>query len=84
MTNECSDPAIGSLITLYELGTLNRREATRFENHVLNCDFCRKELVKFNVVVTTVNQDREEILSGLKESGLDFSSQRRLLMEQLP
>ena len=42
----CTDPELGKLIGSYELNLLSDVERKRFENHVVTCDACVKDLYR--------------------------------------
>ena len=42
----CTDPELGKLIGSYELNLLSDEERKRFEDHVVTCDECVKELYR--------------------------------------
>ncbi len=45
--NKCTDPAVGVLLHAYELDALPEAEAERFERHLLACQYCYDEVVRF-------------------------------------
>lgn len=44
---KCSNTGVGDLLHGYELNILNAAEADAFELHMLECEYCRNELVSF-------------------------------------
>ena len=47
----CNDPELGKLIGSYELNLLTDEERKRFEDHVVTCDDCLKDLYRMAPVV---------------------------------
>jgi len=47
----CTDPELGKLIGSYELNLLSDEERKRFEDHVVACDECVKDLYRMAPVV---------------------------------
>lgn len=54
----CTDPELGKLIGSYELGLLSDEERKRFEDHVLTCDECVKDLYRMAPVAQGMLQRR--------------------------
>ncbi len=46
--DKCTDPAIGALLHAYELDALPEPEAEQFETHLLTCQHCYNEVVRFS------------------------------------
>jgi len=70
---ECTNKKIGQLIASYELGLLNEREKTRFENHALECPHCLEELERLYPKLKTLYENRQEILSALQPRDIDIT-----------
>ena len=62
---KCIDEKIGRLITLYEFGELSRKDAKKFEAHLLECEFCLQSLKTMAPVVDLMQERKEEFLSML-------------------
>jgi hypothetical protein len=71
----CTDPTIGELLVPYGLGTLNTEDATRFEDHLIECHFCQTELEAGFSALDILQRARPELVEELKSSGEDFESQ---------
>lgn len=54
----CTDPELGKLIGSYELNLLSDEERKRFEDHVVACDECVKELYRMAPVAQGMLQRR--------------------------
>ena len=54
---KCIDSNIGRLIARYEFGLLAADEKNEFEEHVLKCDYCFRELYEFSPAVKTMNEN---------------------------
>jgi len=78
--NECRDPQVGELITQYEMGELSDEERDRFEEHLMDCDFCRRELEGMLPTISAMRSHRAEILKGLHEEGISFESLKKRLL----
>ena len=74
---QCIDEKLGSLITLYELNQLSEKERLRFEEHLLECDFCYQELKGMNPIVFAIRENGAVILKELQGEGLGFDSQKQ-------
>lgn len=73
----CIDEKLGQLITLYELNQLGEKERLRFEEHLLECDFCLQELKGMNAIIFTLRENGAAILEELQGEGLGFDSQKQ-------
>jgi hypothetical protein len=71
---ECIDPALGELLVPYGLGTLDADEAARFEDHLMECGFCRAELEAGYEVFSTLNESRPELIKQMSEAGEDYEA----------
>jgi tetratricopeptide (TPR) repeat protein len=69
---QCRDEKIGHLLTFYETGTLSPRQCRRFEKHLMDCDFCRQELIQMHRVFTALNLSGEKILEKLNRENLSY------------
>lgn len=77
---QCTDYSIGVLITQYELGQLNEKDCDRFEEHLLNCDYCSKEIEKMELFTDSVCDNKEEILEKLHAQGISYEAERQKLL----
>jgi len=68
----CTDPEIGKYILGYELDQLNDEDAEKFEIHILDCDYCVKELNDLSALIDTINSNPDKyskfILSDVQET----------------
>lgn len=55
--SECTDPAIGRLILPFELQILSEEDADIFAQHVLECEFCHRELAHFAREAALLRED---------------------------
>ncbi len=79
--DRCRDEDLGHFITFYETGALTEAERIRFENHLLECDFCRRELQEMQPAYAALNEHRQEILAQLSAEGLNFSKRKQQLLD---
>jgi tetratricopeptide (TPR) repeat protein len=77
--NRCVDENIGELITQYELGQLGDQDRERFEAHIGECSFCRRELEKMAPVISEIWLHKDELLKKLHEEGYHFKDAREEL-----
>jgi len=78
--NGCIDPQVGELITQYELGQLSDEERDRFEEHLMDCDFCRRELEEMLPTISAMRRYKTAIIQGLHDEGISFESLRERLL----
>ncbi len=78
--NECIDPQVGAFITQYEMGQLGDEERDRFEEHLMECDFCRHELEEMLPTISTMRRHKAEIAQGLHVEGISLESLRERLL----
>jgi len=57
--DKCTDPDIGRLIHAYELNGLSAEERELFEVHLLDCEYCFKEVRQMEVVSDLLNADAD-------------------------
>lgn len=57
---KCTNPDVGRMLGLYEFGRLSPIEKEKFENHLLECDFCYQELYDFSPAVKTIRKNIKE------------------------
>jgi tetratricopeptide (TPR) repeat protein len=68
----------------YEVGLLEGEERDRFEEHLLECDFCAGEVERMFAVARALGANREAIRRGLAEEGITFEALRgKLTRERL-
>lgn len=64
MSGKCNDPRFRQMLHNYEMGLLSEAEETEFELHLYNCEFCLKEIEKFEETARHLKFDpviREEL-----------------------
>ncbi len=79
-TNKCIAPEVGRLLTQYEMGELSDEEQDRFEGHLMDCDFCRRELEEMLPIITAIRRHKAEIAKALHSKGTSFKSLKRQLL----
>jgi hypothetical protein len=56
MKQKCSDPNLGALLPLYEIGGLSEEDTKKFELHMMKCDYCLKEVRIFQKYSTVLRK----------------------------
>jgi tetratricopeptide (TPR) repeat protein len=79
---QCSNGSQGALLARYELGTLNEAERNRFEEHLLDCQFCSDALMEMLPLMATLRQNRQAIVSSLHRDGISFNALREELLAE--
>jgi len=82
--SHCMNPEIGNLISHYEMGVLDESDRDRFEEHLLECDFCAQEVESMYAASTALLANREAVRKGLEEDGISFEALRRRLAARQP
>jgi tetratricopeptide (TPR) repeat protein len=77
--SDCKNPEIGKRIAHYEAGLLDEADRSRFEEHLLECDFCVGEVERMFPVATALLANRDRIREGLAEDGITFDALRNRL-----
>lgn len=54
----CKDQEVGKLIGGYELGLLNDEEKQRFENHLLECEYCFQSLYQGAPITSLIHEEK--------------------------
>lgn len=70
----CTEVAAGALLLPYALGTLSAEETRQFEEHLLLCPACQRELEQAADLLQTLSVSREEIVELLQRQGHSFAS----------
>jgi hypothetical protein len=78
-STKCKNPEIGRLIAHYETGQLDEADRNRFEEHLLECDFCSQEVERMFPVATALAANRERIREDLAKDGITFEALREKL-----
>jgi len=72
MNRECIDPKIGSMLHAYELGSLSDSDLENFEIHLMECEFCFKEVSEFEAksqILLKDNDVQREVSDATAKSG---------------
>ncbi|MCX6601837.1 MAG: hypothetical protein NT025_09815 [bacterium] len=77
--SNCKNPEIGKLIAHYEAGQLDDADRNRFEEHLLECDFCVEEVERMYPVATALLANRDRIREGLAQDGITFDALKERL-----
>ena len=76
----CINEELGHLITFYEMDALSDDDRLRFENHLLDCPFCRSEASRMFPLYRTLDQSKPQILAELQATGINFDSIKRQML----
>ncbi|HEX7344511.1 MAG TPA: hypothetical protein VF398_09610 [bacterium] len=76
----CIKEELGHLITFYEMDALREDDRLRFENHILDCPFCRSEVSRMFPLYRALDQSKSQVLARLQASGISFDSIRRQIL----
>jgi len=76
----CSNEELGHLITFYEMDTLTEDDRLRFEDHLLDCPFCRSEVSRMFPVYRTLEQSKAEVLARLQATGISLDSIKQQIL----
>jgi len=79
---KCSDPEIGILISNYQLGSLTKKEQTRFEEHLFECSYCVEELNEMSDINSVLRENKNEIVSALNADGLNLNSLKKEILKE--
>ncbi|TKJ39943.1 hypothetical protein CEE37_09405 [candidate division LCP-89 bacterium B3_LCP] len=79
----CTDETKGHLITFYEMNALSEEENILFEDHLLECDFCRGELTALNTAYSVIAENKSLISRELSKEGVSFSANKQTLISSL-
>ena len=63
---ECIDHSTGNLIAQYELGLLDTEDRDRFEDHLMDCEFCRSEIEQMMPIAHILKRHKFEIKNSLQ------------------
>ena len=72
--NKCTNPKVGELIMQYELGALSDEACLRFDEHLMECDYCLSELKNMSPVIEAMRDSGEKIAEGLHRQGISLAS----------
>jgi tetratricopeptide (TPR) repeat protein len=79
---QCKNPDIGRLIHHYEMGQLDDTDRDRFEDHLLDCDYCADEVERMEPVAVGLRANRELIRKGLAAEGITFDALKADLLNE--
>lgn len=68
---ECGDPSIGKERVKFCFGEATPEERSRFEAHLLECDFCWQEIQRLDAAIDLLRRDKAFTDSELARSVLD-------------
>ncbi len=83
LKESCRDFSEGQYLPLYELGVLKEKEAIRFEDHLLVCSFCRRELVSLQSTMDKWSTQREAIRELFQQEGITYTSLLKAWKDQV-
>lgn len=63
---KCIDVSRGNLIAQYELGVLDDEDRDLFEEHLMDCEFCRNELAELSPVTHLLRKHQPAISATLR------------------
>lgn len=78
--SRCTNEELGELITRYQMGQLSDEECDRFEEHVMDCEFCFRELEQTTPLMSPLRRHRVAILEGLHREGISYESLKKELL----
>jgi hypothetical protein len=78
--NGCTNEELGRLMTRYEAGQLSDEERDRFEEHLLDCDFCFQELKQMAPFMSAIQRHRVALIDSLHRDGISFESLKEDLL----
>ncbi len=83
-TDACLNPRIGNLIARYEFDTLSSRDRGSFEDHLMECPFCRDEVEQMMPAARLLRSRRAAIKRQIVESPEAMATSRAVsLIERL-
>lgn len=62
---KCTNPALGRLITRYELGALEELERESFVDHIVSCEYCHNEVYSMGPFMRVLRLRRVAATSGV-------------------
>jgi len=62
---KCIDPETGKLISLYEVDALPPEQKSKFESHLLECDYCFQSLYSLSQVVEQMRENPQAFSDAL-------------------
>lgn len=65
---KCINESIGHLISLYEFGQLSEEQKALFEAHLLECNFCFRNLHELSPAIEEMQEDPDFFLPAVKEA----------------
>jgi len=81
---KCTNKELGQLLIEYEAGILSEEQCDRFEEHVMECDFCRRELETLQPFWLGIHRNKAAIIEILGKEGISYESLKRKLSPPQP
>lgn len=72
---ECNDPNQGSLLPNYLLDALDDTDVERFEDHLMNCEYCRQQVVEATPAIHVIRELREPIAEQMVRESAGFDAE---------
>jgi tetratricopeptide (TPR) repeat protein len=82
-TSDCSDKTLGALLFRFEMGTLAETDRDRFEEHLMDCSYCRQAFEEMQPVSAALRRHKLSLVRELHREGLSFDSLRRELRSEI-
>ena len=80
MSDSCQEPAIGKLLTEYELGLLDDDQREQLELHLMECEFCFKQVEQFAPAARFVRSEQfREVVRSVDTSKTEQSLASKML-----
>ena len=73
---KCIDQKTGRLIVRYELNLLSPEEKEQFENHLLRCDSCFRDLYSFSPILDIMQEQKTILLNELEAKTIEIRNKR--------
>ncbi|HEY3295334.1 MAG TPA: tetratricopeptide repeat protein [bacterium] len=71
---QCVNPELGERLFPYGLGTLAAEDAAAFEDHLMECAYCRTELAAGFEAFAALKEHRSDLVEQMKASGEDYDT----------
>ncbi len=78
----CSNPEIGKLLNQYEFNQLSETDNNMFEDHLMECVFCLREINEMLPITSVMQENRKEIVKSLHKKGISYNSLRKELLAE--
>lgn len=81
--DKCINPELGSLLSSYQLGSLSKKNQIRFEEHLLECNYCSEELKEMSELASNLRENKNEILTALNAAGLNLTGLKKEVLKEI-